>query len=186
MWTNVNNTYEWTPLGANNVAGTLVTLGETCLLRWALVSTTEGALHVRAVAKGRSTNKRSVLWTKPFESYELLYWCGDTRSGTLCGTLLGRYWNRSECEYYGFSPTTKTRAFCVAYPQRSCPTQQGGNHPRGRGRSPGKCVYIRVCVVGGVVRTQQHIFFTSCPMSFPTPIPTSWKKLPSNQNSKTP
>jgi len=39
-------------------------------------------------------------------------------------------------------------AFCVAYPQRSCPNT-GTTHPRGGERSPNKCVYIRVCVVGG-------------------------------------
>ena len=54
--------------------------------------------------------------------------------------------------------------FALLIPQRSCPNTTGGDHPRGRGRSPNKYVYTCLCVVGGGAMRSNNIFFYKFPI----------------------
>ena len=149
MWT--TRTSETNKRGAfvsadrrDNVAGTLVTLGETWFLRWALVSTTKGALHVRAVAKGRSP-----LYAL---SFCMMWWYA------FC---VGVWW-----VLFGVAALRHVD-FYVAYSSTELPNAtRVGTTPRvTKGVPANTC--IRVCVLwGGSCEKQQHIFF-KFPIKFP-------------------
>ena len=95
---------------------------------------------------GRITRKGSGKRAKPFESYELL--TDVVLLVVVCCVVSVK----------GVSPTTKTRALCVAYPQRSCPNTTEVTTSRGEEGVPTNA-YIYVFVLwGGAMRKQQHIF----------------------------
>ena len=112
------------------------------------MSTTEGALHVRAVAKGRSPLKPMSFFTdvvilvvvRCVVSVKGVVEMGVNTSISALALLL------------------RHALFAWLILNGVAQHNRVGTTPRGRGRSPGKCVYIRVCVVGGAMRKQQHIF----------------------------
>lgn len=126
------------------------------------MSTTEGALHARAVAKGRSPLKPMSFFTdvvllvvvRCVVSVKGVVEIGVNTSISALAQLL------------------RHAAFCVAYPQRSCPNTTGWVTTPGDEEGVPANAYIYVFVLwGGSCEEVTTHFFTSCPMSFPTPAP---------------
>ena len=103
------------------------------------MSTTEGALHVRAVAKGRSPLKPMSFFTDVV--ILVVVRCVVSVKGVV---------------EMGVNTSISALALLLRHAHFAWLILNGvaqhnrvGTTPRGRGRSPGKCVYIRVCVVWG-------------------------------------